>query len=155
VLERSLGSARLGEGGEQRRDPLGKPTEYGVRERDRALQTGTAHQLDGFVDRGVARNAIDESELVGPQSQSRTHGRIEASDAAPAKRLDGVVECSGALNRTERKSLRQCAVARVEAGNRRWESAISVRAVLEDSQQNLKSRRAGRPYDRSPRSHAS
>jgi hypothetical protein len=143
------------EGGEQRLNPVGEPTKHGVRERDRPLEPRAAHELDGFVDRGIARNAVDEPELVGPQPQGRTYWRIEASDASTPKRLDSVVKRPDTLDGAESESLCQCAIARVEICRCRSKCAIGVGVVLEVSQENLERRRAGRPYGRRPRSHAS
>ena len=39
----------------------------GLDERDRALETRRAHEFDGFVHSGVARDAVDERELVGAE----------------------------------------------------------------------------------------
>ena len=121
----------------------------------RPLETGTSHELDRLVHRRVARDPVDERELIRAEAKRRPDGSIESRDPSSAERLDRVVERPGALDRTVREPLGERAVAVVEPGDRRAESAVRVRVVLEDAPQDVESRGACRAYGRRPRSHAS
>ncbi len=155
VLQRGLGRRPFRESVEKRCDPLSDAAEHGVRERDGTFETGATDELDRFVDRRVAGDAVDEPELVGAQSERCPDGRIEAAHGPAAERLDRVVERSHALDRAERQPLRERAIALVEGCRRRSKSTIRVRLVLEHAQEDVERRDAGRAYGRSPRSHAS
>src|SRR6185503_20373024 len=117
--------------------------------------TGTSHEFNGLVHRRVARDPIDEGELIGAEAKRRAHGSIESRYTSSAERLDRVVERPDALDSTVREPLGKRAVAFVQPGARRPESAVRVRVVFEDPEQDVESRGARRAYGRRPRSHAS
>ena len=73
-----------------------------------------AHELDRLVDGRVARDAVEEAELVGAEPERRAHRRVELAHGPPAERLDRVVERADALHRPVGELLRERAVARVE-----------------------------------------
>jgi hypothetical protein len=93
--------------------------------------------------------------LIRTQSQRSPYRWIEARYTTASKSLDRVVERPRPLDGAECKSLRERTVTCVEARCSRSKRAIGVRTVLEYAQENVERGRAGRPYDRSPRSHAS
>ena len=155
MLERSLAAVVSGSAVEQRADAVGEPTEHRIRERDRALEAGTPDQLHGLVDRRVARDAVDESELVRAETERGSNRRVEAVDAPSAELLDRVVERSCALHRAVGQPLRERAITVVEAAGRR-RSARSAYASSSNTRTSTSiRRRARRAYGRSPRSHAS
>ena len=149
VLERPLRQF-----GEQALDPVTDPAEHRVRERDRPLEPGAPHELDGLVHGGVARHAAEEAELVGAQAQRRQHGRVELAHRPLAERLDRVVERPHALHGAECELPRKRAVALVEALGGGSQRPVGVRVLLEDAADDLVRRGARRCY-LSPRSHAS
>ena len=155
MRERRLGRRRVGQRRDERADPVREPAQDGVRERHRPLETGTSHELDRLVHRRVARDPVDERELIRAEAKRRPDGSIESRDPSSAERLDRVVERADALDRAVREPLGERAVAFVQPGDRRPESAVRVRVVLEDAQQDVESRGACRAYGRRPRSHAS
>ena len=104
VRERRLGRRRVGQRLDERADPVREPAEHGVRERHRPLETGTSHELDRLVHRGVARDPVDERELIRAEAKRSPHGSIESRDASSAERLDRVVERPGALDRAVRRA---------------------------------------------------
>jgi hypothetical protein len=113
VLESSVCRTFLRERVQQRTDPVCETTQDRIRERNRALESRFAHELDRFVHRCIARYSIDESKLIRAEPQRGAHRRIETGNASSAERLDCVVERSGPLNCPECQSLRERAIARV------------------------------------------
>ena len=155
MLEPRLGGACVRQRIEERSDPLGETTEHGVGERHGALEACTADELDRLVHRGVARDAVDEPELVRTETEGSSHRRVETVDATAAELLDRVVERADALDRTEREPLRERSITLVEASRNRTKRAICVRLVLEHPHEDVERRDACRAYGRRPRSHAS
>ena len=78
VLEPRLGGACLRQRVEERPDPVGEPAKHGVGERHGALEPRTADELDRLVHRRVARDAVDEPELVRTETEGSSHRRVEA-----------------------------------------------------------------------------
>ena len=145
------GSAR-----EQRLDPVGEPAEHGVRERDRPLEPGAAHELDRLVHGRVAGHAVEVAELVRAEPERREHRRVELAHRPLAERLDRVVERAHPLHRAERELPRERPVAVVELLRRRAKRPVGVRVILEDAPEDLVGGRAGgRDAQRRPRRNAS
>src|SRR4029453_15538352 len=66
--------------------------EHGVRERDGALETGTANELDRLVDRCVAGDTVDERKLIRAEAKRGAHRSVESVDTPTTERLARVVE---------------------------------------------------------------
>ena len=115
----------------------------------------TADELDRLVHRGVARDAVDEPELVRTETEGSSHGRVETVDAPSAELLDRVVERADALDGAEGEPLRERSITLVELGSGGTKCAIRVRPVLEHAHEDVERRDACRAYGRRPRSHAS
>ena len=56
---------------------VGEAPEHGVRERDGALEPRPADELHRLVHGRVARHAVEERELEGPEPERRAHRRVE------------------------------------------------------------------------------
>ena len=113
-----------------------------------------AHELDRLVHGRIARNAVDERQLIRAQAQSRSDRWVETVHLAPPERLDRVIERAHPLHCAVRQALRERAVSLVQAGCGGAERMIGVRVVFEDAQENLVRRPPSGAY-LSPRSHAS
>ena len=143
VLERTLGERR-----EQRLDPVGDAPEDGVREGDGALEPGPADELDRLVHRRVARDAVEEAELVRAEPERGEHGRVELPHRPLAERLDRVVERAGALDGAERELPRERPVAVVEPRSRRCAALGRRRRRPRRRAAGRRTRRASRRRDR-------
>jgi hypothetical protein len=152
VLERGPLRGRLRQARHQPARAGGEATQDGVREGNRALAPGRAHQLDRLVDRRVHRDALHVDELVGARAQRRPHGRVELAHRAAADRLDGVVERAHPLHGAVGDPHRERPLARVQCLRRRAEGAVGVRALLEDAPHDLVRHRARR--HRRPRTNS-
>ena len=151
VLERALG-----ERGEERLDPVREPPEHGVRERDRPLEPGRAHELDRLVHGGVARHAVQVAELERAEPERRQHRRIELAHRPLAERLDRMVERPLPLDRAEGELPRERAVAVVEVGRGAAQRPVGVRTLLGDAQEDVEGGPpGGRDLHRRPRTKAS
>ena len=139
---------------EQVADSVGQPPENRVRERDRPREPCRPHELDRLVHGGVARDAVDEAELVRAQPQRRSDRRVEPVHLSPSERLDRVIERPHPLHGAVGEALRERAVPLVQPGRGGAERVIGVRVVFEDAQEDLVRRPPRRAY-LSPRSHAS
>ena len=76
---------------EQRFDPVRNAAEDRIREGDRSLELGRAHELDCLVHGGVP-GRLHEPELVGAEPQRRPNRRVELPNRSPPELLDRVVE---------------------------------------------------------------
>ena len=112
---------------------VGEPSENGIRERDGALQTRAADELDRLVDGGVTRHAVEERELERSQAQRRANRRVEPAHGAMSDRLDRMVERPRPLHRPVRQLARERSVALVEPGRRGAERPVGIGLVLEDA----------------------
>jgi hypothetical protein len=81
----------------------------------------------------VARDAVDEGELVRAEPERGAYGRVEPPDAPATERFDRMVERAPALYRAECEALRETAVTVVELPGRAAERAVGVGALLEDA----------------------
>jgi len=136
----------VGQRVEQRAYAFGEPAHDGVRERHRALEPRTPHELDRLV-RSCVRRGVRVAELIRAQAQRSADLRIELSHRPLAERVDRVVECALALHRAVGKSLRERALALVEVARGGAKDAVGIRVLLEDTQQHLV-RDAARRRDR-------
>ena len=134
--ERRFRRRRLGELLEKRGDAVGEPAKHGVRERDGTLQTRAPDELDGLVHCRVPGDALDEAELVGAESQRRSHRRVEPVDSPAPEPLDRVVERARALHGAVREPLRERSVTVVETGHGGAQCSIRVRAFLEHANED-------------------
>ena len=128
---------RLGERFGEIPTALRETSENGIRERDRPLEPGGAYELHGLVHRRVARDAVQERELIRPESQCSPNGRIEPPNGPAAESLDQVVESARPLDGAKGKPLGQRLVARVETDGGRPQRAIRIGLVLEDAPQDV------------------
>ena len=157
VPEGGLARRRLGQRLAVGASPVGQPSQDRVRERDRALQPRAADELDGLVDRRVARHPVEERELVRAEPEGGTHRRVELADGAAADGLDRVVERPAALDGAVGEAAGERPVAPVEPLGGRAERPVRIGAVLEDPADDRERRAAGRGdgAHRSPRRQAS
>ena len=128
---------------DERPDPVRQPTHHGIRERDRALEAGAAHQLDRFVDSRM-RRGIGVTELVRAKPQRGPHRRVELPHRPPPEGLDRVVERPDSLDGAVREPLREGPLALVEPLRSASERAVGVGVLLEDPHQHLVRRTTGR-----------
>ena len=136
MLQRRLRGRLLRQAVEQRPELVREPPEHRVREGHGPLEPRPPDQLDGLVDCGVARDAVEVAELVRAEPQRRADGRVELVDAAPPDALERVVEGAPPLHGPEGKPARQLAVALVEARDGGAQRPVGVGALLEDPQEN-------------------
>ena len=144
VAQGGLLRGALGKRLAERPCPVGEPAEDGVRERDRPFQARPADELDRLVDGGVARDAVEERQLVRAEAQRGAHGWVELSHRSPAERLDRVVERPNPLDGAVGDPPGERPVPLVERGRLRGEGPVGVRAVLEDAPQHGEGRAPGR-----------
>ena len=159
MAERRLRRRALGQRRDQVADPLAHPAHDRVRERDRALEPRATDELDRLVHGGVARNAVEEAELVRPEPQRGADGRVELRDRPLAECLDRVVERPDPLDGAVRKLRRERPVALVERFGGGAGGAVGVRALFEDAKEDGVCRdprgRDRGAHGRRPRSQAS
>jgi hypothetical protein len=150
MLEGSLRKLR-----EQPLESVADAAEDGVRERDRPLEPGAAHELDRLVDGGVVRDAAEKAELEGAEAQRREHRCVELAHRPLAERFDRVVERTHPLHRPERELPCERPVAIVELLRGGAERPVGVGVFLEDAAHDLVGGLAGGRDHRRPRRKAS
>ena len=108
---------------------------------DRVDQPGGARrvaagELDGLVDGGVRRDAVEVEQLEEPEPQGGAHGRVERLHGAFGELGGDVVKRAGALHRAVGELGGQRALAAVEAVGSAAQGAVGPGAVLEDAAQD-------------------
>jgi hypothetical protein len=102
----------------------------------------------------VDGDPVEVGELERTEPERRPYGRIELAHRPTPERLDPEVEGTNALDGAVGDLLCEPAVACVEGGRGGGEGAVGIGVVLEDTEDDLIGRPAGRRYRR-PRSHSS
>ena len=79
---------------------------------------------------------LHKAELVEPEPERRSHGRVETPERPLGELLDQVVEGRAALDGAIGEAHREAAVARAEPAGLGLKRAIGVGAALEDASQH-------------------
>ena len=132
VANRGLGRAVVGELRDQVVRLARGPPHDGVHEPVPAAPV-LLRQLHGLADRRVIRHAVEQRHLVDAEPERVQERQVDRAHGARRERHDHVVERAPVLDRAVREPLRECAVARVEAGAIRLgpESAVGVGVLAE------------------------
>ena len=139
MLQRRLLRCPFGKRLHELRQAERQPSHHRVCERDRALESRVANELDRLVDGRVHRN-LRVGELVGTEPQGGSNRRVELAHGPPAESLDPVVEGADALDRPVGQPLSEGTLARLEPGSLGRESAIGVGLLLEHALDGLERR---------------